>query len=79
MASESRIRQASPPGRAATPTTPEASRLLTVAEIARYLHLHEKTIYAMVARRELPSIRLGRRVRFLPDDILRWVSARKEG
>jgi excisionase family DNA binding protein len=53
--------------------------LLTVAEVARYLRIHEKTVYTMVARRELPSIRLGRRVRFSPDDILRWVSARKEG
>ena len=54
-------------------------RLWTVREVARFLGVHEKTIYAMVARRELPSIRLSRRVRFLPDDILRWVSARKEG
>ena len=54
-------------------------RLLTVRELAQYLRLHEKTIYELVARRELPSIRLGRRLRFSPDDITRWVSARKEG
>ena len=54
-------------------------RLLTFGQVADLLQVHPKTVYAWVARRELPSVRLGRRVRFLPDDILRWVSARKEG
>ena len=60
------------------PYVPE-SRLLTVREVAALLRRHEKTIYTMVARRQLPSIRIGRSVRFSHDDILRWVSARKEG
>ena len=60
------------------PFAPE-SRLLTVREVAVLLRLHEKTVYSMVARGELPSIRLGRRVRFSRDDIIRWLSARREG
>jgi excisionase family DNA binding protein len=55
------------------------SRLLTATELARYLQIHIKTVYTWVARGELPSIRIGGRLRFSPDDILRWVSARKEG
>lgn len=60
------------------PFTP-TSRLLTVRDVAHLLGVHEKTVYAWVARRQLPSIRMGRSVRFSLDDILRWISARKEG
>lgn len=52
-------------------------RLWDVHEVARYLGVHEKTVYAWVSSLELPSIHVGRRVRFSPDDILRWVSARR--
>ena len=54
-------------------------KLLTVRELAHLLGVHEQTIYAWVAKRLLPCIRLGSRLRFSHNDILRWVSARKEG
>ena len=54
-------------------------RLLTVRELAQFLGLHEKTIYRLARTGELPCVRLGSRVRFLQSDVLRWVSARKEG
>jgi excisionase family DNA binding protein len=62
-----------------TPGDQQGLRLLTATELAAYLQVHIKTVYAWVARGELPSIRVGRQVRFSQDDILRWVSARKEG
>jgi len=54
-------------------------RLWTVREFARFLHVHEKTIYDWVSRGEVPCIRLGNRLRFLPSDVSRWLQARKEG
>ncbi|UCE02545.1 MAG: helix-turn-helix domain-containing protein [Candidatus Latescibacterota bacterium] len=54
-------------------------RLLTVSEVAQFLGVHAKTVYVWARRGLLPCIRLGRSIRFVPDDILRWISARKEG
>jgi len=54
-------------------------RLLTVRELATFLGLHEKTIYDWTARGELPCLRLGNRLRFEPNDVLRWLSAQKGG
>ncbi len=54
-------------------------QLLTLHELAHMLQLSEKTIRRMVNARRVPCVRLGRSVRFVPGDVLRWLSARKEG
>lgn len=54
-------------------------QLLTVTELAERLQLSEKTIRRMIAGGRLPCVRLGRQLRFSTSDIVRWVSARKEG
>lgn len=54
-------------------------RLLTVSDVAVFLQVHEKTVYDWVARGQIPCVRLGHRLRFDPHDVLRWLSARKEG
>ena len=53
--------------------------LLTLPEVAALLRVHEKTVCGWVRKRELPCIRLGGRLRFDQRDVLRWLSARKEG
>ena len=53
--------------------------LWTVREVARFLGLHEKTVYEWAARGDLPCIRLGNRLRFAASDVSRWLQARKEG
>ena len=53
--------------------------LLTIRETAAFLRISEKSIRRLIAHRRLPCVRLGRRVRFDRSDLLRWVSARKEG
>ncbi len=53
-------------------------QLLTLPELARLLQLSEKTVRRLVGARRLPCVRLGRSVRFIPGDVLRWLSARKE-
>ena len=54
-------------------------RLLTLAEVADLLRLSEKTVHRLVSARRMPCVRVGRSVRFVSGDVLRWLSARKEG
>ncbi len=51
-------------------------QLWTAADVAAYLRVHPKTVCRFVARRQLPCLRLGRRLRFRPLDVARWVAAR---
>jgi excisionase family DNA binding protein len=53
--------------------SPIAPRLLTVPEVARLLRLKPKTIYALVAARRMPCVRMGRAVRLLESDVVRWI------
>lgn len=47
--------------------------LLTVAEVAGLLRLNRKTIYAMIARGELPGVRrFGRAIRLHRPTVIRW-------
>lgn len=43
--------------------------LLTAIQVARILNLSEKTIYFWAKKRRIPSIMLGKAVRFRPEDI----------
>jgi excisionase family DNA binding protein len=52
--------------------------LWTIAEVARYLRVHPKTVYKWVRDEGLPSIRIRSAVRFHRSDVLRWLAARKE-
>jgi excisionase family DNA binding protein len=54
-----------------------SSQLLTVEQVAARLGVSPKTVRRLM-RRGLPSVRLGRLVRFEQRDLLRWVEARKE-
>ena len=58
--------------------TRQDESLFTVREVARYLGVSEKTIRRMVAAGWIPCVRIGRAIRFLPGDVFRWVSARRE-
>lgn len=64
---------------ASTSSSAAHESLWNVRRTAGFLGLHEKTVYDMVARGELPVVRVGRLLRFDPRDMTRWVSARKEG
>lgn len=60
-------------------TTDELAPLLTLREVALLLRLSEKTARRMVARGRIPCVRFGRAIRFVPGDVLAWLSARREG
>jgi excisionase family DNA binding protein len=49
-------------------------RLLNVAEIAVKLGRTEKAIRRLVERRQIPHLRIGRRVQFCEGTIDRWLA-----
>jgi len=51
--------------------------LWTVEDVARFLKITIPGIYHMVSRSEIPFTKLGRRVRFVKDDIVNWLNARR--
>jgi excisionase family DNA binding protein len=53
--------------------------LWTIREVATYLRIHEKTVARWVRYGRLPCVRIGSRLRFDRQDVLRWARARKEG
>jgi excisionase family DNA binding protein len=50
------------------------SDLLTVEELAKRLHVHPMWVYDRVWKNKIPHIRLGRRIRFDPDEIDHYLS-----
>lgn len=53
-------------------------RLLTADEVAERLSIGLSTAYLLLQRGELPSVRIGRSVRVRPEDLRRFVLARRE-
>ena len=54
------------------------SEMLDYRQAARLCGLKVGTLYSMVARREIPHVRLGRRlVRFRRPSLLRWMADRE--
>jgi len=52
--------------------------LLALREVARLLSVSPRTVRCWIAAEGLPSIRLGRLLRFDPGDVSRWLSARRD-
>ena len=53
--------------------------LLTAAETSKALSLSARTIWSLTASGELPSVRIGRSVRYSIDDLREWVDKQKRG
>jgi excisionase family DNA binding protein len=48
-------------------------RLLTVGEVATILRVHPNRVYELAARKTLPSVRVGRLLRFHIDALHEWI------
>jgi len=58
----------------------EITKLLTPGEVGELLQIHSKTVQRMAARREIPSLRVGRHWRFERGAISLWLAEKsKEG
>ncbi|MGZ4166542.1 MAG: helix-turn-helix domain-containing protein [Solirubrobacteraceae bacterium] len=51
-------------------------QLWTADEVAAFLRVPKQDVYLMSRRGQIPTVRLGRRVRFDPRDIELWVDRR---
>jgi excisionase family DNA binding protein len=51
---------------------------LTPRQAARALNVCEKTLYNLTRAGEIPVLRVGRLVRYDPEDLRRWIRSRTE-
>jgi excisionase family DNA binding protein len=47
-------------------------KVMKIAELAEYLHVHKSTIYRLLRRHELPAFKIGSDWRFNLDEIDAW-------
>jgi excisionase family DNA binding protein len=59
--------------------TPQLDPIMTVGEMAEYLKISRSKAYAMVARKEIPHIRIGKNVRIRVTDLIKWLETQMEG
>ena len=52
--------------------------LVTSSQAAKLLSISERTLFSLAVSGEIPRIRIGRAVRYSPDDLQRWIDERKE-
>ena len=50
---------------------------MTVSPLAEYLQISKQTIYNWICKREILYSKIGRRVRFKREDIVRWSEDKK--
>jgi excisionase family DNA binding protein len=55
----------------------EDDKVMTVAEVAEYLHVHPSTIYRLLRKKEIPAFRVGSDWRFNRESIDAWRTDRE--
>lgn len=53
------------------------SRLYTANEVGKLLGVTTRTLYTLSARGELPCIKVGRSVRYHPDDVEAYINKQR--
>ncbi len=53
------------------------NQMMTVKEVAQYLHLHQSSVYRLLKRKGLPAVRIGSDWRFRRESVDRWVESRE--
>jgi excisionase family DNA binding protein len=49
--------------------------ILTIAEVAEYLKVTEKTVYGLAQKRQIPGFKVGGQWRFRRTDIATWIGS----
>lgn len=52
--------------------------ILTIPEVARYLKMSKSKIYSLVAREEIPHLKIGRNVRIRRKDLQAWIEKQSD-
>lgn len=50
----------------------DLKNLMDVQEAAQFLNISATKLRLMVATDEIPHVRIGRSIRFLPDELFKW-------
>ena len=53
-------------------------QLMTVTEVAAWLHVKPSWVYGKVASREIPHVHVGRYPRFVRDEVARWLRGERD-
>ncbi len=59
------------------PETEELPRLLSIGQLAERLGTTPRHVRRLIAERRVPFVKVGRLVRFDPDDIAAWLDGRR--
>jgi excisionase family DNA binding protein len=59
-------------------SSPERTALMTVADAAGFLAVSRRQVYLLVERGELPTVRVGTRIRFVPEEIWAYLERHRE-
>jgi excisionase family DNA binding protein len=51
--------------------------IMTVKEVAKYLRMHEASVYRMCKKGLLPAYKIGKSWRFRKEEIEKWLAERK--
>jgi excisionase family DNA binding protein len=51
--------------------------IYTVPQVAEYLKISKSKIYYLVQKNRIPHIRIGRNVRILESELLRWLQGQR--
>jgi excisionase family DNA binding protein len=60
-----------------TPPASTAGRLLDLEGAAKYLHDSPRHVRSLWERREIAAIRIGRKIRFDPEDLDRYIDSQR--
>jgi excisionase family DNA binding protein len=51
--------------------------VLTLEDVAQYLHVHSSTVYRLLKNRSIPAFKVGSDWRFNEESIERWIKERE--
>lgn len=57
----------------------QPERPWTVADVAEYLAVTERTVRAWQTEHRLPFLKIGGVVRFRPEDVISWAGSHEDG
>lgn len=58
--------------------TRRTERLMTVAAAAEFLAISRRQVYVLLERGELPAVRVGTRIRFIPSELAAYLKRHRE-
>jgi excisionase family DNA binding protein len=53
------------------------SPVMTLKEVAEYLHIHQSTLYKLIRLSEIPSFKIGSEHRFRRNEIEEWIAEKQ--